>query len=398
MGLSPINNWLENMLIYILFTCSIFSISFIFSILFNKLFRKKSFEQIGSELHFKKTPSEEILVIKYIHSYLQKNTFEEILFLNLKCNGIQYFPYYHSFFLALLFVISVMVSYFYYLSGLKGLSVILSLTMAIILPTFIFGVISRKAGIEKASLEKIWIRILENIVETNLKIIFSFYFFAILFIGMVELLFTNQEEVFSSTLNNYLNYPINFFKYLYYFNINNPIQGPQLSLAGFYFTLAVSGTVVLSIIDRYFKEEELLKDKLVKQVNIFKNLYNKPDFSLSLNLSDVISFNYKNMSLIGFNIKKIIHLNNENIKKFADNLSKIRTELECEEIDNKRKPVNRYKFFILFIIATYILGIVTIFIPNDYSTFILWVFIGDSLLFSVLIFFIYRDFEARKFG
>jgi hypothetical protein len=74
----------------------IYFIPVIFAVfIFNKLFRKKTFEQLFSELHFKKTSEGIVSVMSYIHSYIQKYTFEELIIFNLKYNGIRYYPYYY---------------------------------------------------------------------------------------------------------------------------------------------------------------------------------------------------------------------------------------------------------------------------------------------------------------
>jgi hypothetical protein len=68
-----------------------------------------------------------------------------------------------------------------------------------------------------------------------------------------------------------------FFTYVSIVTIES-IGGNQLSLAGFYFSLAVGGTLVLSLVDHYYEENDLLKDELSGQVNTFKKLYSKSGF------------------------------------------------------------------------------------------------------------------------
>lgn len=368
---------------------------------FNKLFRKKSFEQIYSELKSKNTSKGKLSVLNIIHSYLQKYTFRELLLFNLKCNGIQYFPYCHYFFLALFATFSFTIGLLniYILSvlnvslWLESLLVVFSVIIVSFL-IFILGVTSIKAGIGKFSWKKSVSRLYCNVVENIFIVIISYFITLILLYQIIQYIIFHGQV--STTLTILLEYPINiintFYTYLSEFNIAS-VESSQLSLAGFYFSLAIGGTVIFSIIDRYIEEEDSLKMRILEQEKTFNDIYCKYKSSLNLDLSDIISFDYKSINLRRLNIKKIINFNYKNIKDFVNTLSNIQTKMDVAEITNKRILITKYNNFIKLVVFTYIIGIVTIFIPKEYATTFLWAFIIDSLFFCGLIFMVYMEYR-----
>lgn len=263
----------------------------------------------------------------------------------------------------------------------------------------IFGWINRKAWRGKTSWIKYGIRfvvnVLENICQICLPIIFTFIVLVIIIIVVSYFAgFTSDKEWIINSLNiNFLNPLFAFLSYFSKFNINSPAESNQLSLAGFYFSLAVGGTVILSIVDRCYRGENLLRNELLGQVKLFNEMYSE---SLSLNLSDVISFDYAGINFRRPNIKKIIYLNTNYIKNFTNTLSQIQTKLRCKEIEERSTKINLYNTFLLLVIITYIIGIITIFVPKESTTNLLWVFIIFSVFSGTLIFIRYGEYKYEN--
>ena len=139
--------------------------------------------------------------------------------------------------------------------------------------------------------------------------------------------------------------------------------------------MAVGSTVVLSLIDRYFTKSDSLKNELSKQIEIFKKLYTEHSLELSLNFSDILNFY------------------DEKIKGFEKGMSIFNEKLKCDEIEDNRLVLYRYKIFTFLIFVTYLLGIITIFIPEDFEHYSLGIFLLLSLIFAILTISIYNDFR-----
>jgi len=366
-----------------------------------RLFRRKSLEELYNELSFKKTPEGQISVIKYIHYYFQEYTLVELVLYNLKYKGIKYFPYLHYFvpvsFAAFFFSASMFanVSYKSHLVDISAYSFILWPMLFILVDlnqqtAIYFNTPMTSTDFKLTS--KYAFKLTKLLIEVFFICCFS-AIICILFIYTSEFFFFGQKEIFNIIPSNYINFYTNFpflFNYISKFKIES---GNQLSLAGFYFSLAVGGTVVLSIIDRYFEESNSLREKLLAQVNVFNDLYSENNLSLSLDLSGIISFDLKSIKFGRFNIKNIIDFKKENIKNFADTLSIFRARLECTDVGHKNILLNLYKRFICLTAITYAIGIVTIFIPEQFIIYLLWIFIIDSALVGALIYLIYTNYR-----
>jgi hypothetical protein len=260
---------------------------------------------------------------------------------------------------------------------------------------FLFlGIVNRKVGIRRDSWKKFGTRLLYNMVEiTFIYIILSNLIISI-FVVIIQYFFSNDQSLMYIFIkNNFPNYPYNFITYLSKFDITSSVNGNQLSLAGFYFALAIGGLVTLSIIDRYFKKETSFREEMLNQVNTFNELYsNYKLFPTSLDLTSILSFDNKNIKFKKLKNKKIINLNYESVERLANLLSQLQTKLACAEIENERIILNRYKLFNIFVASTYIAGIATILIPKELATVSLWIFIADSFCFGALLIKIYRDY------
>jgi hypothetical protein len=150
---------------------------------------------------------------------------------------------------------------------------------------------------------------------------------------------------------------------------------------------------VFSLIDRYFNEADSLRDELLKQADIILDLFSEPDFSLCLNFSDIISFNYENFRNSN---KEIISFDVGKIETFYRHLSKIYEKLELSKVEDKRFITYVYFLFILLIVITYILGIMIIFLPNSFEIIWLALFILNSFCFGLCILIIYTVYRRKQ--
>lgn len=373
-------------------------------VLFSKFNNIKTFEQIKSELESKKTEKGKILVIKKIHSYFQKYKFEEILFFNLKFNGKKYYPHYHYFFLGILVAICLFIIIVCGLMEDLGFwpLILAPISITVIPIIFIFAIARRK---RKNSLIEVFIECIFSPI-IFLEHFFKYFIMSLLTLGssvMVFILFTSivllviQNGIDINVLIQHgFNYPTTF-----YTNFSSVInlsdfdiekQSTQLSLAGFYFTLAVGGTVVFSLIDRYFNEVDSLREELLKQADILLDLFREPDFLLCLNFSDIVSFNYENFRNSN---KEIISFDAAKIEKFHRHVSKIYDKLELSKVEDKSFSTYMYFLFTLLIVVTYTLGIMIIFLPDRFEIIWLKLFILDSYFFGLFIFIIYTVYRRK---
>lgn len=376
MEIFPTNNNLIENFFSIIIIGGLLSFSLIIVLfIFNKLNTKKSLDQICSELDSKKTEEGKISVMKHIHSYLQQYTFEELLLFNLKYKGHRYFDYYYYLIVVINFIsISIaslspntqISSLFIYLALLSPIPVI-------ILPIIILLAINSKAEIKEISAFKLINRLFMNLFVSVLVV----YFSTLIFVIMGNLIFTNNQEFINNLTQNKFLLSLKDLTF-YFLNFQIESVNNQLSLAGFYFTLAVGGTVVLSLIDRYYKKYDSLKTQLLGQVKPFIDIYSEPNSRLNLNLSRIKDFDY------------------EKIKSFHDKVLELQKKLECEDIKNNRIMLDNYNIFIWLIIITYTLGIITIFIPENFEIYSLYLFILLSIFFGLLTFVIYTDYKMQN--
>lgn len=217
----------------------------------------------------------------------------------------------------------------------------------------------------------------------------------VLFTSIVLSVIQNGIDI-NVLIQHGFNYPTTF-----YTNLSSVInlsdfdiekQSTQLSLAGFYFTLAVGGTVVFSLIDRYFNEVDSLREELLKQADILLDLFREPDFLLCLNFSDIVSFNYENFRNSN---KEIISFDTAKIEKFHRHVSKIYEKLELSKVEGKSFSTYMYFLFTLLIVVTYTLGIMIIFLPDRFEIIWLKLFILDSSFFGLFIFIIYTVYRRK---
>jgi hypothetical protein len=396
----------------------------------NLLIRKKSVEKFCEEFHFTKTKKEKLRVARAFILYVRKYTLEELLFFNLRCNGNQYFSRYHYYFLTLLTIIGFYIGLLNHPYG--DFLFVLAPSSIAFFPLFSFAFFSKRIREEKIIWNKFVWRFVVNVFENILILITSCSILVIL-INIVICLFmklVNNKLVTSSLLkitellniypfprvlsgitvnliqgqqNTYLYLPVKFLIYLHEFKIGS-VEGNQLCLAGFFFSLAIGGTVVLSLIDRYFEEGNIFRENLLDQIESLNKLIegrilcNSNGSLLSLNLSDIVILNNNGKRFRNLNFKETIKFNNDNVKTFESNLFNIQKKLNSGIIEENRKILNKYDLFFRSLIFTYAAGILTIFVPTEYSNFLLALFIVDSLILVLILIYIYKDYKDKKYS
>jgi len=111
--------------------------SFFVVILYNKLKRITYIEQIYTELNSKTSEVGKISTMKYIHSYFQNYSFEELLLFNLKYKRFQ-FRHYYYFICLVTFILSFIATI--YKSYLIASLTIISPIIIVLLPLSIVGI------------------------------------------------------------------------------------------------------------------------------------------------------------------------------------------------------------------------------------------------------------------
>lgn len=409
-------------LVYFLFLwCLSFILVIFIMFILRKSLRKRSFQQIHSEFNLEKE-SKRISALRRLHFYLQTCTFEEFIIFNLKWKGIKYFPYLYYFFLALftlffflIFIIFSSIFMFYphsfllYIMGVTLIIIFIGPTLITSMPIFILRAIGKKEKILKNSWPQIVLKYIFHVAENlivNIPIILFTFLISLMIVSLFNYLSSAHIQGvmsdFIKTTNmiqsNYLIYPINYltnlYNYLSKFDINDQsVKSNQLSFAGFYFTLAVGGTVVLSIIHFYYEKADSLKKQLESQIDSFNELYTKYNSHLSLTFSDIINFDYTKIKELKF--KGIVSFNYKKIKDFAYSHLQIRKIMNCEEIESKKDSLTMFNTFIWDVIITYVLGIITVLIPETFASLLFWIFIVNSILFGFSLYFTYQTYVTE---
>lgn len=358
------------------FDCVLFvSLTFV-TYCFNKVNSRVSLEQIYNKLNTKKTPGGKRSIINFTHTYLSEHTFEELILFNLKFSRNKYFPDRKYFFMPFVMTICTQLAVITYANSDNYFKLGLLLLVPTLItssPIIILWVVNRVKGINKTPFIKLCFKVI-SYADEILTIMFLSLLVGLVIFSVSSILLgilpawvnslTNDDNILKLVYNKLLN-----------FNIKD-VEGYQFSLAGFYFTLAVSGTVVFSIIGHYIKVMQSLREQLSKQVEQFKKLYSEYCSYLSLGLLDLLS-------------------DYSSVENFETALSIIQTSLDNAEVGNKISNLVEYYLFILFVAIIYILSIGTIVLPKELANSFFLILLVTTIIFLGSLFKIYLDYSSE---
>lgn len=327
----------------------LFSI-FLSFILFTIFENKYSFLKIYSDLISK--PKQQIKILNKLIRNLNYSN-EELAIYNM--GSYKKIPY--KFIYSLFIFTSTLLSIFFTFSILTKFN-ITGLTLVIfifLVPTFIVSIpmifiISKFRNFEI----EINFNNLKHILYNLVKIIFIIY--SIVIIYLIGLYF-NSVDFNGLFLTSGLNKAITF----------DSIDGNQLSLAGIFFTLAMGGTIVFSVLKKQHEQINKLEMKFSELNKIYCGWIEENN--------ENISFDFKS------------------IKEFNIALNDLRDRIELNKIFELKEPVRLFEIFIFLIMTYYFMGFLTI---VDTGLFINYYFlIGLSLLipYFLILFMIFKYYK-----
>ena len=152
------------------------------------------------------------------------------------------------------------------------------------------------------------------------------------------------------------------------------ISSIQFSLAGFFFTFAIGGTVIFSIINNYLKQKNKLDDTLLDDCEPYKKWFKSNEKNLTFKIQDIIQIDSK-------------------IKGYREALKDLRSKLNFDSVNELEVPVIRYKIFFSLVVIMYSLGILTLLLTELVINLLFSLFIFFSLLFMLSMYNIFKDYS-----
>lgn len=329
----------------------------------------KSFHKIYSAIISPEIRQDEkIKLIEGLHDYLDDYTEEQILFHNLeffKKGGV--FWYDISF--ALSFTIIVFLTLSSKLPDIAKVALIFLANTLIRLLTerTVYSFLCRKIGMCHVKTIHLVHKAI-SLVKINTLIILNslilFYIFSSLFILFIGMLRAGESTVqfFNLTISEIHAYDI------------GSISGNRFSLSALFFTLAISGTVIFSIINTHLKHKRKINEELNKQITTYENWYKEYEKILSIKLEDI----FNKTAMISF-------------YKAVDVLS---IKLGVTDFKMLKAPIRRFYSQIVLIFISFFSAIFTVIAPSGFMNYIFLFFIlccGSFILNAYNIFKDYTD-------
>ena len=140
-----------------------------------------------------------------------------------------------------------------------------------------------------------------------------------------------------------------------------------------FFTLAISGTVIFSIINSHLKHKGKINEELNKQIYIYENWYKENEKSLSIKLANILNKN----ALMDF-------------YKAVDTLC---TKFVVKDFKMLKAPIRRFYSLIVLIIISYLMAIFTVIAPPRFMNYLFLFFIICCGLFIFNAYNIFMDYS-----
>lgn len=329
----------------------------------------KPFHKIYSAISSPEVKQDEkIKLIEGLHDYLDDYSEEQILFHNLeflKKEGI----FWYDIFFALSFTIIVFLTINSKLPDIiKVFLIFLGNTLIRLLTeNAIYSFLCRKIGMCHVKTIHLVHKAISLAKKNTLIILNSlilFYIFSSLFILFIEMLREGESTIqfFNLTISEIRAYNI------------GSINENRFSLSALFFTLAISGTVVFSIINTHIKHKRKINEELNKQIYTYGNWYKEYEKVLSIKLEDI----FNKTALISY-------------YKAVDVLP---IKLGVRDFKILKAPTRRFYSQIVLIFISFFTAIFTVFAPSSFINYIFLFFIiccGSFILNAYKIFKDYTD-------
>lgn len=326
---------------------------------------RKPFHKIYSKIlnpeitHYKK-----ISLIEGLHDYLNDYSEEHILFDNLKFyknNSILWYDIFFTVSFTLIFFLSLGSKF---PDAAKVFLIFFTNTIIILLMTNIVNLFKcRELGIYRAKRKSI-VYTAANLTKKNVLIIVNSLILFSIFLALFTLFrITFRDGESTIQLFNLMISEISAFDL-------ESINGNRLSLSELFFTLAISGTVIFSIINSHLKQKGKINEELHKQIIIYEKWFEENEKFLSIKLEDLFNKN----ALMDFN-------------RAVDAIS---IKLRVKDVKRLKAPIQRFYSLIVLIIISYFTAIFTIIAP---SRFMNYLFLFFTICCGSFIFNAYKIFK-----
>jgi hypothetical protein len=310
---------------------------------------------------------EKIKLIEGLHSYLNDYSEEQILFDNFK-----FFQKESVFLYDVFFVVSFPIIVFLALSSkfpdaIKVLLIFITNTIIRLLTSNTIDLLlCKKLGISHVKRKSLMYTTI-NLAKKNALIILNSLIIFSIFLALFILFRTTMRDgestiqLFNVMISEVRAYDI------------ESINGNRFSLSELFFTLAISGTVIFSIINSHLKHKGKINEELNKQIHIYENWYQENEKSLSIKLTDIFNKNV----MIDF-------------YKAVDALS---TKFVVKDFKILKAPIQRFYSLIVLIIISYLTAIFSVIAPPRFMNYLFLFFIVCCGLFIFNAYNIFKDYS-----
>lgn len=350
---------------YYIFVFFLFIISgSITFVIFSNTICKKSFQQIYDDLSkHNQTNEKKIQTINNLYSYIQEYSDEEILIFNFRFNRFKSNRFYSAIFIVIL-GISILAMLKFELSSYGIFLIVVLICIGYFLPIIFtlrrFGIL----GFDVKSIQNLLVMF--RLVLFRVSATFSMFIISILLLLVIlnQFVELKTNTSFFDVFTPYINY-----------GLLESINSNQLSLAGFFFTFAIGGTIIFSVTSKYLMQKRKVDEMCLKDAQKFEKWFVSNKYNISFKFHDVTK------------------INSDNIKHYHQALSNLRSELNVDSFNKLILPVRRYNLFYLSVFGMYLMGILTLLLTQSFINLLCVIFIVFSALFILLLTYIFRDYN-----
>ena len=352
-----------DILVLVLFIIS----GFITFVVLSNFIYKKSFYQIYSELlKPNQTDEKRILIINRLYDYIREYSDEQILIFNFRFNRFKSNHCYSVIFITIQ-IIFILAMIKFELSSSIGALIVFLICIGYLFPIVFIWMRFDKIGFDGVSIRNIvgvFLLILLRVVGVLAVLAIFLACILLLLVILIQFIELKSTISFYYMLTPYINY-----------GLLEPISSNQLSLAGFFFTFAIGGTIIFSVTSEYLKQKKKIDDMLLKDAKKYEKWFENNKYNVSFNFHDIIK------------------VDSGKIKGYNQALFDLRFEFNIDDYIKSIHPVKRYELFCLLVIGTYLLGIFTLLLNQIFTNLLFFIFILLSFLFMLLIYIIFRDYS-----
>ena len=319
---------------------------------------KKSFNQIHDKLlKSNQTDEKRIIIIKNLYEYIQEYSDEQILIFNFRFNRFKS-NHWYSLIFVIIIIIYILAMIKFELSSYIGVSIIFLICIG-----YLFPIIFIWMRFDRASIRNI-VNVFP-LIFLRTAVVLASIVFCILLLLMILIQFMEPKSItsFFDMFTPYINHGL------------ESISNNQLSLAGFFFTFAIGGTIIFSVTSEYLKQKRNVSKMLSEDAIKFENWFVSNECNISFDFHDITK------------------INSDKIKGYQQALLNLRSELNFDCFYKLILPMRRYKLLRSSIFGMYFMGILTLILAQPFINLLFYIFIILSLLFMGLIYINFKDYS-----